>query len=167
MARRLGTAVVDLTNPFYFAIFPEFARAWAGARPQFAQILARIAGAAIVGATLVTLLSVWLAPDVIPAWVGPQYMPAVGPFRVIMVAMGLAIATFWATPAALGSGQPGLATAAVASGVFVYLVLVLLLVPQHGPMGAAVSLVGGYATLGVLIGTLLHRMLRDARVSSP
>ena len=163
VARRLGTAVVDLTNPFYYAVFPEFARAWAGPRRQFAGLLARLAGAAVAGATVVVLVSVWLAPHVIGEWVGPQYAPAVGPFRVIMVAMGLAIATFWATPAALGSGQPGIATGAVASGVFVYVGLILFLVPRHGPMGAALSVLGGYAAMGVIITTLLARTLRGSR----
>jgi O-antigen/teichoic acid export membrane protein len=154
---------VDLTNPFYYVVFPEFARAWAGPRRQFAPLVARIASAAVAGATGIVLVSVWLAPQVIGEWVGPQYAPAVGPFRVLMVAMGLAIATFWATPAALGSGQPGIATGAVASGVLVYVGLVLVLVPRHGPMGAAISVLGGYAALTVSITTLLARTLRGSR----
>jgi O-antigen/teichoic acid export membrane protein len=163
VARRLGTAVVDLTNPFYFAIFPEFARAWAGTRRRFARLLARIAGAAVTGAALVVLLSIWLAPHVIQGWVGPQYAPAVGPFRIIMVAMGMAIATFWVTPAALGTGRPEIATYGVAAGVSVYLALVFLLVPHHGPMGAALSLVGGYLALGLVTSTLLGRALLGSR----
>jgi len=134
-----------------------------GPRRQFTGLLARIAGAAVAGATVIVLVSVWLAPQVIGGWVGPQYAPAVGPFRVIMVAMGLAIATFWATPAALGSGQPGLATGAVAAGLVVYGGLVLVLVPRHGPMGAAISVLGGYAALGVIITTLWARTLRGSR----
>ena len=78
-------------------------------------------------------------------------------------AMGLAIATFWATPAALGSGQPGLATGAVAAGLVVYGGLVLVLVPRHGPMGAAISVLGGYAALGVIITTLWAGTLRGSR----
>jgi hypothetical protein len=60
---------------------------------------------------------------------GAQARPAaVGLFRVILVGMGLAVATFWGTPAALGSGRPGMATSAVASGVLVNVGLLLLLI---------------------------------------
>ena len=62
-----------------------------------------------------------------------------------------------------GSGQPGLATGAVAAGLVVYGGLVLFLVPRHGPMGAALSVLGGYAAMGVIITTLLARTLRGSR----
>ena len=51
----------------------------------------------------------------------------------------------------------------VASGVFVYVGLILFLVPRHGPMGAALSVLGGYAALGVIITTLWARTLRGSR----
>ena len=92
---------------------------------------------------LVVLLSIWLAPHVIQGWVGPQYAPAVGPFRIIMVAMGMAIATFWVTPAALGTGRPEIATYGVAAGVSVYLALVFLLV-HVGTLRTWVTLLGNH-----------------------
>ena len=103
---------------------------------------------------------VLFAPALIQGWVGPSYAPAVGPFRVILVAMALAIATFWGTPAALGSGRPDIATHAVAAGVLVELLLLLLLVPRHGAMGAAIALLGGSVVFGVTICLLLARTLR-------
>jgi O-antigen/teichoic acid export membrane protein len=156
VARRLGASVQQLTDPMYFAIFPDFARAWAGTRRRFAALVARTAGVAAVGAIPGVLLGVGFAPQVIRAWVGVEYAPAVGPFRVIMVGMGLAVATFWGTPAALGSGRPGIATSAVACGVLVNVAL-LGLVPRHGPTGAAVALLGGYVAYSVAICVLLAR----------
>jgi O-antigen/teichoic acid export membrane protein len=163
VARRLGAALVDLSNPVYFAIFPQFARAWAGTQRQFATLVARTAGMAAAAALPGVLLGVWLAPQVIHVWVGPQYAPAVDPFRMVMVAMGLEVATLWGTPAALGSGRPGTATAAVAAGVFVNAGLLLLLVPRHGPTGAAIALLGGFVAYGVVISALLAHALRGQR----
>jgi O-antigen/teichoic acid export membrane protein len=162
VARRLGASVQELTDPVYFAIFPDFARAWATTRRRFARVVTRTVVVAAVGATPGVLLGVLLAPQVIRLWVGEEYAPAVTPFRIIMVGMGLAVATLWGTPAALGSGRPGIATAAVAYGVLVNIAL-LALVPEYGATGAAVALLGGYVAYSVAISTLLARtVLRGA-----
>jgi O-antigen/teichoic acid export membrane protein len=157
----VGASVQQLTDPVYFAILPDFARAWAGTRRQFASLVVRTAAVATVGAMPGVLIAVLLAPQLIRVWVGAEYAPAVVPFRIIMVGMGLAVATFWGTPAALGSGRPGIATGAVACGVLVNVAL-LALVPEHGATGAAIALLGGYAAYSVAIGLLLARtVLRE------
>jgi O-antigen/teichoic acid export membrane protein len=169
VARRLGASVQELTDPVYFAIFPDFARAWAHTRRRFTAVVARTAAVAAVGAMPGVLLGVWLAPQLIRWWVGPEYAPAVGPFRIIMVGMGLAVATFWGTPAALASGRAGVATAAVASGVLVNVAL-LALVPGQGPTGAAIALLGGYAAYTVAIIVWLARTVMrdpDSRAQPP
>jgi len=160
VARRLGTSAVELSNPFYYVIFPEFARAWAGIPRQFGRLVAHTAGVAAVGAIPGVLLGVWLAPVLIRLWVGSAYLPAVGPFRVVMLGMGLAVATFWGTPAALGSGRPGLATSAVACGVLVNLALLFWLARPLGAMGAAIGLLGSYVAYGLVISVGLARALR-------
>ncbi len=160
VARRLGASIQELSDPFYYAIFPEFARSRGGRQGQLAQVVARTARAATLGVLPVVLGGVLFAPALIRAWVGPSYTPAIGPFRVILVAMAFAIATFWGTPAALGSGRPDIATHAVAAGVLVDLLLLFLLVPHHGAMGAAVSLLGGSVAFAVSICALLARTLR-------
>jgi O-antigen/teichoic acid export membrane protein len=78
-----------------------------------------------------------------------------------MLGMGLAVATFWATPAAQASGRPGIATSAVACGVLVNVAL-LVLVPGQGATGAAIALLGGYGAFTVTVSILLARtVLRD------
>jgi O-antigen/teichoic acid export membrane protein len=161
VARRLATSVQELTDPLYFAIFPDLARAWAGMRQHFAQLVTRVAAVATVGALPGVILALLFAPQVIRVWVGPQYAPAVTPFRIVMLGMGLAVATFWATPAALGSGRAGIATAAVAAGVLVNVAL-LALVPGRGATGAALALLGGYVAFAVTVGALLTRTILSA-----
>jgi O-antigen/teichoic acid export membrane protein len=111
------------------------------------------------------LLALLFAPQVIRVWVGSQYAPAVTPFRIVMLGMGLAVATLWATPAALGSGRAGIATAAVASGVLVNVAL-LALIPGRGATGAALALLGGYVAYSVTVGVLLTRTVLSAPASA-
>ncbi len=161
VARRLGASLQQLTDPFYFAILPDFARAWASSRRRFVGLVGRTAVVAMVGALPGVMLGLLFAPQVIRAWVGVQYAPAVVPFRIVMLGMGLAVATFWATPAALGSGRPGIATTALACGVLVNVAL-LVLVPGQGATGAAIALLGGYVAFSVTVSVLLARtVLRD------
>ncbi len=80
-----------------------------------------------------------------------------------MVAMGLSVATFWGTPAALGSGRPDIATRALALGALVDVILLFFLVPRLGAMGAAIGLLGGSVTFAVAISLLLTRTLPGAR----
>jgi O-antigen/teichoic acid export membrane protein len=160
VAYRMGRILQEIADPFYYAVFPEFARSGAGRRRLTGQV-ARTATMATVGALFSVLAGVLFAPAVIHLWVGVPYAPAVGPFRVIMVAMGLSVATFWGTPAALGSGRPDIATRAMALAVLVDVVLLLL--PRLGAMGAAIGLLAGSVTFAIAISTLLTRSLPPAR----
>src|SRR6185295_16764566 len=90
-----------------------------------------------------TALLILLAPALVRGLMGAPFEPAVAPFRLLMIGVGVTTATFWATPVALSSGRPGLATGAVALGVLTNITLLLLLVPAHGTMGAAIAAIGG------------------------
>ena len=162
VARRLATALEDLSNPFYFAIFPELARTWAVARTEFARIIRRTATKAAKVTLPVTLLVIAVAPALVGGLVGPGFEPSVTPLRLLMIGGGLTVATFWGTPAALGSGHPGIATAAVAFGVLADGALLLLLVPAHGASGAAVAAIGGAVAYGITIAVLLPPAMRRA-----
>jgi O-antigen/teichoic acid export membrane protein len=159
VARRLATAVEDLSNPFYYAIFPELSRAWAGARSQFPRIVARTAATSVKIAVPATAVIVLLAPAIVRGLMGMTYDPAIMPFRMLTLGVGVAVATFWGTPAALSSGHPGLATGAVALGVLVNVALLLVLTPPYGATGAAVSSIGGAVAYAVVIGVFLPAML--------
>ena len=107
-------------------------------------------------ATASVLLGVLGAPLLIGVTLGPAYAPAVAPFRLLLVAYGVAVATLWATPAALGRGQPAVATRAATSGVVCLVVLLAGLVPVWGATGAAWARLGGALGSGVVMG-LWHR----------
>ena len=160
VARRLATALEDLANPFYFAIFPELSRTWAKARSEFPRIVARTAITTLKVTLPGTALMVLLAPVLVRGLMGAAFGPAVAPFRLLVIGVGVAVATFWGTPAALSSGRPGLATGAVALGVLTNVTLLLLLVPAHGATGAAVASIGGAVAYAGVIGSLLPSVLK-------
>jgi O-antigen/teichoic acid export membrane protein len=103
----------------------------------------------------------------VEALVGPAFEPAVTPPRLLMVAVGLTTVTFWSTPAALGSGHPGIATMAVGLGVLVDAILLLLLVPVEGPTGAALAAIGGAVASASTVALLLPLVLRRVITTLP
>jgi O-antigen/teichoic acid export membrane protein len=166
-ALRLAQLLEELGDPLYFAAFPQFARAWVEARPEYFELLRRMVLGLAVLATASVLVGVLGAPLLIGVALGPAYAPAVVPFRPLVVACGIALATLWATPAALGSGQPAVETRAATSGVVCLAVLLAGLIPVWGATGAAWARLGGALASGVIVGRWLGRMLRQpAEVAS-
>ena len=162
LGRRLGASIQQLFDPFYYAAFPEFVRVRAGSRVQFIRGALQTVTASVLCVLPLILPAMLFAPELIHVWVGPHYAAAAGPLRVILAGMGLAMATFWATPAALAIGRPGIATAAVAGGTLVNFLMLLALAPRHGAMGAAISLLGGYAAGTIIFAALFVRARRRA-----
>ncbi len=162
-ARSLGGAALQFTDPLYFAVFPEFARGWVAGRERFVAMVRRTAAVGVLLAVPGAVAGLLLAPVLFDVSVGAEYDAAVQPFRIIMLAIGIAAATFWATPAALGSGAPRIATIAFALGVAVQVALLLALTPDHGATGAAIALVGFYtAWAAAILWMLLARLRRPA-----
>ena len=148
-ALRLAQVLEEVSDPLYFAAFPQLARAWVEARDEFVRLLRQMAAGLAILTTVVVGLGVAGAPLIVTLALGPDYAEAVGPFRLLLLATGVAVATLWATPAILGSGQPGVATAAAAAGAACLAVLLVGLVPTWGITGAAWARVGG--ALGCLV----------------
>jgi O-antigen/teichoic acid export membrane protein len=160
VARRLATAFEDLSNPFYFAIFPELSRVWAKTRSEFPRVVTRTAFTALKVTLPATALMILLAPVLVHGLMGAAFEPAVAPFRFLMIGIGVAVATFWGTPVALSSGRPGLATSAVAFGVLTNITLLLILVPAYGATGAAVATIGGAVAYAGVVGAFLPSLLK-------
>jgi len=161
VSRRLATALEDLSNPFYFAIFPELSRAWTRSRSEFPSIVRRTAMTTLKVTLPATVLLILLAPVLVRGLMGSSFEPAIAPFRLLVAGVGVAVATFWGTPAALSSGRPGLATAAVASGVVTNVALLLFLSPAYGATGAAVASVAGALAYAVVVASTLPSILRQ------
>ena len=115
-ALRLAQVMEDISDPLYFAAFPQLARAWVESRDEFFRLLRLMAAGLAVLTSAVVAAGVVGAPLIVALALGPSYAAAVEPFRLLLFATGVAVATLWATPAMLGSGQPAAATAAATAG---------------------------------------------------
>jgi O-antigen/teichoic acid export membrane protein len=159
-ALRLARILEDLTDPLYFAAFPQLTRTWVEARDDFVRLLRRMAVGLAALTTAVVALGVAGAPLIVGIGLGADYAAAVGPFRLLLVATGVAVATLWATPSILASGKPAVATTAATVGAACLAVLLLAFVPPWGAEGAAWAQVGGAAAPLLVILPWLARVVR-------
>ena len=125
----------EISDPLYFAAFPQLARAWVEARDEFFRLLALMAAGLAVSRP-----PSWPSGRSRPRsswpsrWARPTRRPR-NPSASLAFATGVAVATLWATPAMLGSGHPGAATTAATAGAAVLVVLLVALVPDLGNRG--------------------------------
>lgn len=142
-ALRLAQVMEEISDPLYFAAFPQLARAWVEARDEFFRLLRAMAAGLAVLTSAVVAVGAVAAPFIVALTLGPTYAAAAEPFRLLLFATGVAVATLWATPAMLGSGHPAAATTAATAGAAVLVVMLVALVPTWGMDGAAWARVGG------------------------
>ena len=164
---RLAQVMEEISDPLYFAAFPQLARAWVEARDEFFRLLRAMAAGLAVLTSAVVAVGAVAAPFIVALTLGPTYAAAAEPFRLLLFATSVAVATLWATPAMLGSGHPAAATTAATAGAAVLVVLLVALVPTWGMEGAAWARVGGaLGYLAVVLPWIVRakrRMLRSTR----
>ena len=163
-ALRLAQVMEEISDPLYFAAFPQLARAWVEARDEFFRLLRLMAAGLAVLTSAVVAVGAIAAPLIVSLALGPAYAAAAEPFRLLLFATGVAVATLWATPAMLGSGHPAAATTAATAGAAVLVVLLVALVPTWGIEGAAWARVGGaLGYLAVVLPWLVRAKRRTLR----
>ena len=163
-ALRLAQVIEEISDPLYFAAFPQLARAWVEARDEFFRLLRAMAAGLAVLTSAVVAVGAIAAPLIVSLALGPTYAAAAEPFRLLLFATGVAVATLWATPAMLGSGHSAAATTAATAGAAVLVVLLVALVPTWGLEGAAWARVGGaLGYLAVVLPWLVRAKRRTLR----
>jgi O-antigen/teichoic acid export membrane protein len=163
-ALRLAQVMEEISDPLYFAAFPQLTRAWVEARDEFFRLLRVMAAGLAVLTSAVVAVGAAAAPFIVALTLGPTYAAAAGPFRLLLFATGVAVATLWATPAMLGSGHPAAATTAATAGAAVLVVLLVALVPSWGIEGAAwARVVGALGYLAVVLPWLVRAKRRTLR----
>jgi enterobacterial common antigen flippase len=97
---------------------------------------------------LLVLVPLWLgAPLILKTLFGARFVPAVGPFRWLLVA-----AAVWGSASIVisglrGFGHPGLSTIARFSGALTTAIALLILLPRFGISGAAMASLIGYSVM--------------------
>lgn len=165
IARQIGGAVGQLTDPFMQAVYPELA---AAATQDGAPMVRRIAYRSMRYGALIAAVLVagawWLAGPILTAMAGTEYVPAANALRAYAVAQALSIATLPVSPALLALGEPRRAFGALVIATIVYVVALLPFVNAAGITGAASALVAYQAVWAATGLIVLHRVLQRAPV---
>jgi len=111
---------------------------------------------------LVILLPLWIAaPYLLRLLFGPEFVPATGAFRWLLVAAGVWSCGSIVINGLRGFGYPGLSTVARFSAAVVTAVALVVLLPRMGITGAAISSLIGYSVMLMvaLVGFVKKRQL--------
>ena len=156
VAVRLSEITTFAAEAVADALMPEMAASRKGDGAE--ALLARSLRLTIY-ANLIMLVPLWLvAPFMLRVLFGPNFVPATGAFRWLLIA-----AVVWSASAIVirglqGFGHPGLTTIARFVSALVTAGALLVLLPRMGITGAAVaSLIGYVVLLAVSLFALMHR----------
>ena len=151
IARSVIKVVDRITDPLYEVIFPRLVSlSSANLYDKFAE-LARYATRSLFKLVIPVSVAIFLfAEQFIDLVFGSPYIPASDTMRILTVAALFSGATLCLTPSLLAFGRPGLRTAISVFKTSTYIVLLLVLVPEHSYLGAGIA---------HLIAVLLHFLL--------
>lgn len=121
-------------------LLPLLVRAHRDDHDRFVAIYRR-GTEALVGTTLVIAVSTTaLAPWLVDAAFGPGYSGAVGPMRILVVALVSMVVSFWQSYVLLAAGHQAVTLRYDVAALLVTVTLSLVLVPHLGGAGAATSI---------------------------
>jgi|GEM_PF-3182473 len=140
MAAKLGNFLTTLSDPLYATMLPNFARMHAQNEPGDIRRLGRRLTFLFAWLMLPLVTVMLFFPETIVTFVaGPPFAAATWPFVCIFIGSLINTLFFWLRPAILGIGRAGalLKIGAVASTV--QLLLLFMLTPPLGALGAALT----------------------------
>lgn len=105
------------------------------------------------------LAGVVAAPILVPIAFGTEFVPAVGAAQVLVLAFGLLGVGHVLSEICRGLGRPGLPAASEGIGAVVTVVLLGMIVSQHGALGAAWVIVAAYGLVCVILALGTRRAL--------
>ena len=144
---------------------PDIVRA---SRAEAGRLAARVFRAAIVITAILMIGLVVLAPVLVVTFFGDDFSDSVAQLRVLALgAFGIVALKLLGTTLT-AQGKPMLETAAVSMAFVCIVVLDLVLIPDHGGMGAAIASTVSYTLGGVVAVLIFARALKlDAGKLTP
>ncbi|MET0238320.1 MAG: oligosaccharide flippase family protein, partial [Sphingobium sp.] len=161
LALQLANALSKISILLTRAAFPEIVRSIRSVtRERFGWLIGRIAMSSIAGAAAVMLLIALLGKYLLMALGGLEYVDA----YVLLLWLGGAgcveIAAVSFEPILLAVQRAGTAMIAKAAAIAIQIVLMLLLLPRYGALGACIALVIGSLFAALFLGGVLWRYAR-------
>ncbi|MEE9252686.1 MAG: oligosaccharide flippase family protein [Thermodesulfobacteriota bacterium] len=151
IARSVTRLMTRIIQPVYEVIYPELVKTSAdNALRDFKKLIRE--STKHMSYVLVPIAAVLIIfPEVVVSLVfGRDYLPAAAALRIVAVAVFITQITFWIVPGLLAFGKPGLRTYSTLTSTIVYVLLLLILVPEHSFIGASWAYLG-FAVAGALV----------------
>jgi len=154
VANQLTMRVTTVPDALVTILMPRVAGDPSGRR----ELVAQSARVTLVVCGVLLLVMGVFAPQIVGILFSSAFLPAV-PLIRLLAAATLLIATAKVFVAYLTCvNRPGIASAAIAAGVVANLVLLVLLLPVMGLMGAAIAMAGNYLVTSVALTAVFHRL---------
>jgi O-antigen/teichoic acid export membrane protein len=159
MAKTFVLQLALVTDPLYYALFPELTKMWArgnvGAYNRFIKNVTLVAGAVMVAGALVFSL---LAPWFVTWTVGEAFLPSVPAMRIMVWGVVIAVALVWNRPTIIAIGKPQTGHLISLTKLGVYLLASWITVPRWGYIGTSWVFVLSYVYVhaGLTWGYLWH-----------
>lgn len=140
VAMRLMAQVMIIPDSLNKVLSPRIAGDQEGRK----ELVARCFRLAFYSCGGLLVLIALLAYPIVVVLFSPAFLPAVPIIQVLAFGMTLRCGSKMLEPYLLGTNRPGIASLSVASGAVVNIVLLYLLLPRIGMMGAAIGVVGSH-----------------------
>ena len=162
VARSVIKVIHRIMDPLYEVIFPRLVSLSAASLyDKFAEI-AKYATVSLFKLTIPVSVVIFLfAEQFIGLVFGNQYVPASDTMRILTVAALFSGATLCLTPSLLAFGKPGLRTAINMLKMLMYIVMLLILVPEYSYLGAGVAYLIAVFLHFLLGGYVMYRLNRE------
>ena len=140
IARSVIKVINRITDPLHEVIFPKLVSLSTSNLHERLVRIIKFSVRTLLKVLVPVLLVIFLfAEKFIGMVFGDQYVSASNTMRVLAIAVLFSGLTFWLHPLLLAVGRPGLRVAVSALKIIMYFVLLMLLVPKHSYLGAAVA----------------------------
>lgn len=143
VARSVTKVMTRIIDPVLEAIYPELVRiSSSGAMRDFLTLVRHsTVGMSFVLIPVAVVITVF-PEEILRLIFGGDYAPAAFTLRVLAIAVLINQLGFWINPVLLALGRPGLRTYVTLVATAVYVLLLLILIPEDSYLGAAYAFLG-------------------------
>jgi len=149
VAKKLGYAVLVLTDPLMNSVFPQFSKLLAARKfTEIKTMLRKITTAAVVPALAFLVFAYFLNEWVVTLIFGKEYTAAGPPFFWHLVGAVFSTLVFWTLPLVQSLGLIGLRLKIYTLAIVLGTAVALWLIPQMEAAGMAIALLTATLTIG-------------------
>jgi O-antigen/teichoic acid export membrane protein len=163
LAARLARGLAKPIKTVTLVLYPELARLVAsddGATLR--RVATRVGRIALALAALLVLVAAMAGPSLLHAFAGHSFGFAKAFLILLAIASAINLSGFALDPLLTAHGRAGAVLAARGAGAGLYLLLLAVLLPTVGAIGAAVGEVGAMLVVRVMLEIATRRLLRRA-----